>query len=183
MVSEDTAEELVDYVHMRYVISIAVVGKEKPVKVYEAMGPRKDVDLEALGKSVNVMDASESMTQAQVAADHDMEELAKRYGEVHDDGTSKLASASKLLRRCLRRRLVTPDELVFAAAYEAALKLWDKGDFAGCATAMRGFADRDDVPKWAGTCLSVTKVLAASEHNLQEPPSGTWTGVWVANEK
>uniref|UniRef100_A0A7S1LIA6 Guanylate cyclase domain-containing protein n=1 Tax=Neobodo designis TaxID=312471 RepID=A0A7S1LIA6_NEODS len=183
MVSEDTAEEIEDFMHLRYVISIAVVGKQKPVKVYEAMGPKQDYDKETLDRHAP-NEASESQTVQQVNADRDMEELAKRYGEVADGGTAKLASAGRLLRRCLRRRQVTPEEVTFAAVYETAIAKWDAGDFAGCAATLRGLGDRGDVPSWASTCLSVKKVLDACEANLKSPPpAGSWTGVWVANEK
>ena len=137
MVSEDTAEEIEDFMHLRYVISIAVVGKQKPVKVYEAMGPKKDYDNESLDKA-GPNEASESQTVQQVSVDRDMQELAKRYGEVADDGTAKLASAGRLQRRCLRRRHVLPEEVTFAAVYETAIAKWDSGDFAGCAATLRG---------------------------------------------
>jgi hypothetical protein len=182
MVSEDTAEEIADYMVLRYVISIAVVGKTAPVKVYEVLGADPDADTTALGKVTT--DASENVTLAEVQQDADQQEMAARYGVSDKKAVApSMLSAGKLLRRALRKYRVDPAEKVFGAVYGEGIAHWNAGRFGECVAALKSLGGRSDVPTGSAERLSVRKVMGAAEEHLKSPPTGTWTGVWVASEK
>eukprot|EP00672_Neobodo_designis_P023217 CAMPEP_0174853068 /NCGR_PEP_ID=MMETSP1114-20130205/27346_1 /TAXON_ID=312471 /ORGANISM="Neobodo designis, Strain CCAP 1951/1" /LENGTH=181 /DNA_ID=CAMNT_0016087689 /DNA_START=1 /DNA_END=546 /DNA_ORIENTATION=- len=181
MVSEETAEEIADYVHLRYVISIAVVGKEKPVKVFEVLGANASADTTPLGKITS--DASENVTLMQAKNNEALAEMAARYGETKHGRGDVVFSAGKLLRRALRKVSVPAEELAFAEAYTAAIEQWNRGDFGACVSSLQALASTPGLPTGCADRLSVQKVLAAAEENMREPPTGTWTGVWTASEK
>jgi class 3 adenylate cyclase len=180
MVSESTAEECTEYLAMRYVISIAVVGKQEPVKVFEVLGVLNDAPTEKLGAITS--DNSENRTMAQVGRDRDLEEMAARYGEIKSTSVGPMTTG-KLLRRCLRHITVDDNVVTFSDVYATALHRWNTGDFAGCMETLRSLQTRHDVPTACFERKCVQKILHAAERYLQSPPGPGWTGVWVAEEK
>jgi len=181
MVSEETAEEIAEFVHMRYVISIAVVGKEQPVKVYEVLGANPDANTEALGKVTS--EASENVSLSAAKNNVALQEMAERYGNTDNSRTDMVLTTGKLLRRALRKVTVAPEEVAFAQAYTAAIAHWNRGDFGACISALQALASTPGLPTDCAQRVCVRKVLAAAEENLKHPPAGQWTGVWTAVEK
>jgi class 3 adenylate cyclase len=156
MVSEMTAEGLGGIFVLRLLLPIAVVGKDKPVKVYEVMGLARQfdfLDTERLQKideaSGNLVDLSES------ASDMGSVKSAKTDGERTSLTPSSQPSAHYRTRRSktttvsmLRDATVktasdhpiiaTVDEGTYAMQYSNAVIAYMRRDFAAALTLLAG---------------------------------------------
>ena len=94
-----------------------------------------------------------------------------------------MLSTGNLMRRCLRKIQVPPEELTFAEVYGEAVKAWNAGDFAAVVSVLDSLNRRTDVPTLCGERKCVRNIREKAEECMKQPPSGAWTGVWVASEK
>jgi class 3 adenylate cyclase len=195
MISETTAEEVTEFLALRKVIAITVVGKDQPVIVYEVLGVRQDADTERFGAMTSNDASTEAQSVNQVQQEEDFKMMEERYG-VKKSKRSKMAtdyvplpnqpkSTGALLARAMRKVPVSDEEIKFARMYEAALQHWTKGDFAGAVEHFRLIETEPGLPTSAFQRLSVQKVLAAAEERLRlrTPVDPAWNGVWASTEK
>jgi len=172
MVAQETAEEIAEFVSLRYVVSINVVGKAKPVRVYEVVGLRDDAP-EAADGSVFVNDASTAAQDKGVEIDP----------HHRDEAYLRRTSVTRILQRCRRRCKVTPEQKAWATHCTKAMTLFEKGDFAATMSLFQELSDTTRFPPGAAEHLSVKRIYEKCEECIREPPGKDWTGSWVAAEK
>ena len=93
LISETTALECQDWLVMRHVATIAVVGKEQPVPVFEVFGVRPNADTETVGAVTS--DSSENRSLTEVKRDREKGELAEKYLNKSEPPMRSRAKAKK----------------------------------------------------------------------------------------
>jgi hypothetical protein len=149
MISEATASELSDTLALRYVASIAVIGKKQPVKVFEVLGVSADSRGNAAAFGTITTDASENTSGTQPKRNQAHADMVARYGETYPTGGVTFTPwGNSSVARCAST--LPPEELAFALAYESAVASWDRGDFGECVSALQALRTASGLPTGRG---------------------------------
>jgi len=181
MISEVTALECEEWLVMRHVVTMAVVGKDQSVGVHEVLGVRPEAQTEVLGAATGSA-SSETRTMTDVKRDREKEALGQVYLTNEITGERRL-TVGQLLRRAMRKAPVAPELILWATEYSKALAKFEKGDFAGCISALRDVFANPAIPQSVSRCKSSDRLIHACEEYIRTPPPAPFTGVWKAEEK
>jgi len=175
MLAEATALEVEEYLCLRYLVSIAVVGKAQPVRAYEVLGVRPDAPASVAGA------CSANMAEGKSAASTEVVTAGATTPYIEGGEATNI---NRLLRRAKRKILACDEDVRWAAQHSSAMKAFSEGRFADTIAAFEKLKDTSVYPVGAYDHLSVQKVISRCEELLREPPSPKeWTGVWIAVEK